>query len=341
MSDDVETERRSGPRSSGPFPWPRTGAFIVWVGIGASFFFAYLAVRKVRWGDVWDALGSSNYWWLVPALAVLATAIAVRAIRWRVLFEKETRPGYAPTLRAMLVGYLFNNILPARAGEVARVLTLHRDVGTSRAEAAGTVVIERLFDVLALLLLLFVTLPWLPQVSWLRAAGIFAIVVVVGVMLAVVLLLRYGERPLQILLRPLALLPFVSVVTLDAVAINLSRGLIGLRRLGVALAAFGWTIASWILIATSTWLLMLGFDLDLSFAAGLLVAIATGLAWIVPSAPGAVGVFEAATVVALSAFAIPESEALSYALVLHAMNFVPFILVGLIVLRVDRLFRRG
>jgi uncharacterized membrane protein YbhN (UPF0104 family) len=87
------------------------------------------------------------------------------------------------------------------------------------------------------------------------------------------------------------------------------------------------------LLALSAWMLMLGFDLGLSPLAGGLVIVAIGLSMILPSSPAAVGVFEAATLVALQAYGIPKSQGLSYALVLHAANFFPYIVAGLVVLR--------
>jgi uncharacterized membrane protein YbhN (UPF0104 family) len=85
-------------------------------------------------------------------------------------------------------------------------------------------------------------------------------------------------------------------------------------------------------MAASFWFLTLGFDLDVPPLAGLLVVIAINLAMILPSSPAAIGVFEAATIVALTAYGISESDALSYALVLHALNFVPYVVVGSLVL---------
>src|SRR5439155_1217410 len=144
---------------------------------------------------------------------------------------------YGPVLSATVLGQFFNNVLPARAGEVARVIALHQSAGTSRAEAIVTVVVERLYDVLALLVMLFVLLPWLPRVAWVHTAALVAI----------------------------------------------------------------------------------------------------GLSMILPSSPAAVGVFEAATLVALHVYGIPKSQGLSYALVLHAANFFPYIIAGLVVLRTHTL----
>ncbi len=306
---------------------------IVWVGLAASGGFGYLTVRDVRWDRVWEALANSNYWWLIPALLLLAAANLLRARRWQALFHPQTRPPYVPTLEAMLVGQFFNNVLPARAGEVARVVSLHRRTATSRAEVVGTVLVERVFDVLALLGLLFVALPWFPSLTWIRTAAWLAIALALGVALVSVLLVRYEDRPLEIVLRPLRYLPFVSLELVGRATANVGRGLIGIRRWRNAAAAGAWTIVSWLAIALSNSVLMRGFHLGLSFSAGLLIAIATGLGMIIPSAPGAVGIFEAATVVGLHAYGVPNSQALSYALVLHAMNLVPYLVAGGVLLR--------
>lgn len=311
---------------------PAAKSGLVWAGLLVSALFTYIAVRDVRFSEVWEALQASNYWWLLPALALLAIAILVRAVRWRFLFARETRPPIAAVMRAMLVGYFFNNILPARAGEAARVVALNQSAGTSRAEATATVVIERTYDVLSLLVLLFVTLPWLPHVTWVHAAAVLAIALTAGLAVAIALLAVYGERPLRVALRPLARLPFLSSERVEAAASNLAHGLAAIRRPRLALAGFLWTTLSWLLLGLSFWLVMLGFDLELSPVAGLLVQIAVGLAMILPSSPAAVGVFEAATLVALGAYGISDSRALSYALVLHVLNFLPYIVVGSLVL---------
>ena len=107
---------------------------------------------------------------------MLLVAQVVRALRWRYLFAAATRPPYGPVFEATLLGQCFNNILPARAGEIARIVALHRTAGTSRAETTSTVVVERLYDVLVLLGLLFVFVPWLPHVAWIHAAAVLAIV---------------------------------------------------------------------------------------------------------------------------------------------------------------------
>ena len=290
------------------------------------------ALKGVHPTRVWHALEHSDGWWILPSLAAFVLANGARALRWRALFAPGRRPGVAVTTNAMLIGYLFNNVLPARAGEAARVVTLGRRADIPVAEVVATVVVERIFDVFALLVIFFVAQPWLPHVSWIRGAAIAAIVLAVAIAAAVVVLTVWGERPLRVLLRPAARLPFVSAERVERAAGELMLGLAGLRRHGVALAALGLTALAWTLSALTAWLALKAFPLHLGFDAGVLVMSAVGLSMVLPAPPAALGVFEAATVLALHAYGISHGRALPYALVLHAINFFPFILAGLGVL---------
>ena len=305
---------------------------LVWIGLAASLGFAYLAVRGVDLDTFWSSLRRSNYWWLIPSFLVLAACIFLRAVRWRLLFTPATRPPLGPVSSALLIGYLFNAVLPARAGEAARIVALNQRAGTSRVEALGTAVTERVFDILALLVLLFVAVPFLPEVSWLRRAAYLGVALALGVVGVVAALLLWGERPVRWALRPVGRLPGVSAARIERAAANLVQGLAGFHRPGQALVAFTLTIASWLVLAVSYWLVLVGFELGPGFGAGLLVVVATNLAMIIPSSPGALGVLEAAVLVSLDPYGIGKSEALSYAIVLHALNLLPIVVIGYAVL---------
>ena len=151
------------------------------------------AVRGVALDDAADALADANLWWLVPSFAVFVAGVLLRGLRWWALFEADQRPPLREVTRALLVGYFFNNILPMRAGEAARVISLHARTKTPRAETVGTVVSERVFDLLALLAILFAAYPWLPELSWLRAAAVFAFVVVAAFAVLVFVLVALGR----------------------------------------------------------------------------------------------------------------------------------------------------
>lgn len=165
--------------------------------------FSYVALSNINLSLAWRALRTSNYWWLAVALVAFALGILARALRWRSLFAHGRRPPFGTVTNAMMVGYLYNNILPARAGEAARVVVLTQRSAAPPVEIVGTVLLERLYDVFAILVIFFATEPWLPHVSWFDPAAIAAIVLALLIAAAAFVLAVYGDRPLRLLLRPL------------------------------------------------------------------------------------------------------------------------------------------
>jgi uncharacterized protein (TIRG00374 family) len=293
-------------------------------------------VRGVDWGEFWGALKTTNYWLVLPALLALAVAVVLRALRWRLLFTPETRPPVREALDALLIGYLFNSILPARAGELARVLTLGSRSGVSRAQVVATVVLERAFDVLVLVALLVAAAPFLPPVDWLTAAVVLGAVAAAGLAVAAVLVRRHGVAAARVLLRPVGWLPGLGGERVEHMARSFVTGLLGITASRVTLVALAVTTVSWLVLACSIWLLLLGAGFDVSFGMALLTLVATNLVLVLPSSPGALGTFEAAVVVALGAYGVERSEALSFALVLHALNLFPYLAAGAIAVRFTR-----
>jgi uncharacterized protein (TIRG00374 family) len=308
----------------------RRRALLTWGGLLVSALFTYLALRNVDLHETWTALKDSNYTWLLPAAAAIAAAIPLRALRWRLLFEEGRRPPLGPLTEAMLIGYFFNAVLPARTGEAARVIVLHQRTGTSRIESLGTAVVERAFDVFVLIGLLVVASPVLPHVTWLRAVEAAGLVLTLAMLASAVALRLFGDRPFRFLLRPVARL--LRVGSADAAAANLNAGLAALRDAKLAGIALVLTAVSWLLIALSNWFMLIGFDFGLGFSAGIVVLVAINLSHLIPSSPGNVGVFESAVKVALAAWSIDPSRALSFALVLHALHLLPFIAIGAVLL---------
>jgi uncharacterized protein (TIRG00374 family) len=295
-------------------------------GFMVTALLCFIAVRDVRLTEVFDGLRRTKLTWLGPTLVVFGISILLRALRWRVLFEPARRPPMGATTRALLVGYLFNNLLPARTGEIARIIQLRNEASVPATEAATTVVLERILDVVSLVALLFAALPWLPRLTWITGAAVLGGIVTGSLVLIAVALALFGERPIRVLLRPLT---FISAQRAELAVRHVERGLVALREPSVGIVALALTIASWLVMGASFWLLMQGFGYGgLGPGAALLVLVTVNMAMVLPSAPAALGVFEGSTVVALHAYGAPGAAALSYALVLHAVNFFPFIAVG-------------
>jgi glycosyltransferase 2 family protein len=306
----------------------RLGLAIKLATIAITVLFTYIALNGIDLKAAWRALQTCDYWWLIPALVAFGLGNIARALRWRSLFAPGRRPPRGATLDATMIGYFYNSILPARAGEAARIVVLTRRSSSPPVEITGTVVLERIYDLVAILIIFFVAEPWLPRVSWFGAAAIVAIVLAFAIAAAAAVLAIYGERPLRRLLRPLSRFSWFSEDRLERAAAEFAHGLSGLHNWRVAFEALVWTVVAWMFSVLCAYLVMFAFHLNLSFAAAVLVQVAVGLGMILPSPPAAVGVFEGACLIALQADGIPHSSALPYALVLHLMNFVPFVLVG-------------
>ena len=320
----------SQARGKGRRPGRRAIAFGATILLAATF--TYLAVRGVHWHSAWLALKSCDAWWLVPAMAAFVAQTLMRAMRWRSLFAPGRRPGRRPILAATMIGYLFNNILPARAGEAARVVALTQRSASPAAEIVGTVVVERAYDVLSILIIFFCASPWLPHESWFGTAAILAGVAAVALGAVIWVLAVHGDRPLRWSYGRSDACRGSPSSASSARLPRSPEGLSGLREHRVALEALLWSLAAWMTSALWAWFVLLAFEPSRGFGAGVLVTVVIGLSMIIPSPPAAVGVFEAAGVLALHAFHISQSAALPYALVLHVSNFVPLVLVGAITL---------
>jgi glycosyltransferase 2 family protein len=303
-------------------------------GLAVSIVLTYLAFRDVDFDAFVDALREGDPVWYVASLVVLAAAYAVRVLRWWVLFAPNARPRLGPLLRALFVGDFLTSLMPVlRVGELARVVILHRETQTSRAVAFGTVVTERLQDLLTLLVLLIVAVPFAPPVSWLRGAAVLLAVLVLGLVVMLVVLGRFGSRPLQFALRPLRRLPGFSEMRTELAAEGLVSGLAGLRNVRLALVSFALTVLYWLGFALSFAFALRGVGIEFALDAGILVTVATAFSLLLPSLPASVGIFEAATLVALRPYGVADAQALSGAVVIHVLSFVPFLLIGPLAIR--------
>jgi uncharacterized protein (TIRG00374 family) len=310
----------------------RARRWLPWAGVVVSLLFAYVAVRDVDFQLFGRVLARGDHWLLAPAIAVLAFGIYLRVIRWQILFTQTPRPPTGALASSLLIGYLFNAILPARAGEVARVLVLHEQAGTSRAQGLATVVSERVLDVLVLLGLLLAVAPSASHQSWLTWTTTAAGAAIVLIAATLIFLAFWGRRLVQVALRPLSVLPNVSRGRTDRAAANVVEGLAVFRRPDIALRAIALTAVSWLVIACSFRLCMMAVGLGTGMAAAILVVVAVNLAVVVPSGPAGLGVFEAAAVLALAPFGVDRSQALAYAVIVHAINVLPVIAVGYVAL---------
>jgi glycosyltransferase 2 family protein len=272
--------------------------------------------------------------WTFLALSVALNFVSLwmRAVRWYYLFPPETNPSHL--FRALLIGYMGNNLLPLRAGELVRVY-----VATRRGQRFGTtfatVVVERVLDGLAVglivaALLVVVSVP--TNLRW--SIIVFLVLDLAGLLVLVTIATMPGvcRVLIEMLFRRVAWVERRLIRLLDVMIEGL-RGLRAARHIGPIVA---YSVGIWLSLALSVWTALHAAHLDLPLVAAWTLLAFLGLGVSLPSSPGFVGVIQAATVLALTLFAVPRTEALSFSLLMHASQFFPITIVGLLYLLVEQ-----
>jgi glycosyltransferase 2 family protein len=301
--------------------------------IGISLFFLALALQGINLQALGAALQQANYIWLLPAIAVTLGILVVKGIRWQLLFLPDHRLAFAPAFTALCAGYLASNVLPARLGEVVRVVLLVSEEPVGVVRTASTIVVERLLDVLSVMIILVLLLPFvtLPP-AMTRAAQSLGILSLVGAG-ALLLLSFWKERVLcwtRLVLQHIRILDRPAVY--QALG-HLIDGFAALRgRLGLALIAL--SLLSWFGSVAVAWCVSQAFAMTVPVTAMAFAVVVVALGMVIPSSPGYIGVFHYLATFALAPFGVPKDVALSFALVWHALNYIELSVVGLVALAI-------
>src|SRR5688572_3307821 len=136
-----------------------------WLGVLISVFFVWISLNGLKLGEFWDAVTHANYWWILPGIAVYFVAVWVRAWRWHYLLKPIKEISTSTMFPVVAIGYMGNNIYPARAGEVLRAVVLKRREGVPVSASLATIVVERIFDGVVMLSFVFLNLPELAKLT--------------------------------------------------------------------------------------------------------------------------------------------------------------------------------
>ena len=279
-----------------------------------------------------------------PGLLLLSVLLAtatfpLRTIRWRLILRDAEGRGFPwmPLWHATAIGFMANNLLPARAGEVARAYVAQRQLPVRFTTALGSVGVERVFDALMMLALMAVAIvaPSFPANTVVQGRSLSglasAAALLFGAILVVALLVVHRPAPWLALLGRVThrFLPARVADRLTHWAEGIVDGLAVLKSPARFAGVVAWSIVVWVVNAAAFAVCFRAFGLDVPLEAALLLQGIIGFGVAVPSTPGFVGVFEAATRVTLAVYAVDPSRAVSYALTYHLTTFIPITLLGL------------
>ena len=307
------------------------------IGIGLSLLLLAWALRDVSPGEVWRELRGADLVLLTASVLVNLASLAIRAVRWGLLLH-PVAPSvpFRARFASVVIGFAANNVLPARVGEFARALTLSRVAPVTVGAAFATLVVERIFDAMILVAMLFgvMAMADFPTVGDIggvspRAAGI-TVAALMGAAGAVLLAMVVVPRPFVRVAETMAgPLPRWAGRPLLAALHSFLAGLAVLRSaklfaLSAGLAGFQWWFTAWSYL--------LGFRAfgitEVPFAGAVFLQALIALAVAVPSSPGFFGPFEAATKLGLGLWAVSPEKAVSFAVGIHLGGFIPVTLMG-------------
>ncbi|MEW6568833.1 MAG: lysylphosphatidylglycerol synthase transmembrane domain-containing protein [Chloroflexota bacterium] len=307
-----------------------------WLGLGVSAVFVWLALRGLRLADVWTAVRHASYWWLLPGVAAYFLGVWARAWRWHYLLRPLKRIPTRTMFPIVAIGYMGNNVYPARAGELLRAYVLRRRQVVPISASLATIIVERAFDGLVMLAFVFLNLPELARLTAdsgfvgdirtlaLWGAGLFLGAVMVFLLLAAFpppaarLVAWFSQR-----LAPVRFRPAIASLTERFLA-----GLASLRTPGDVLMVLVTSIVIWLFETGKYWFLMHAFPFEVTFFALMLMNGIVNLATTIPSAPGYIGTFDAPGIAVLVAYGVPAETAAAYTLVLHGALWLPITLLG-------------
>lgn len=308
------------------------------VGFALSAFLIWFTLRGTDPMEVWRAIRGADFLLLGASVAVATAGFFWRALRWKVLLhpvvpDTRLRDRWA----AVNIGFMANNLLPARIGEFARVYSFARlDPRVSMSAALGSLVMERLLDglVLAAFLVTTVMMPSFPEVTLdPRLSGLLqsAVALLGGLVAVLVLLLAFPARVVRLGER------IARRVLPEGTARRVAQGLesflqaLSVARDPVLLAkALAWSVFFWFWHGLSFWLGMLAFDIDAGMVAAFFTEAVVGFGVALPAAPGFFGTFHASVAFALdTVYRVGEIPTLAFAYGYHLGGFIPVTLIGL------------
>jgi hypothetical protein len=279
---------------------------------------------------VWFYIRSGNYWWLIPSVAIYFFGVWARTWRWHYMLRPIKSIPLGELFPVVCIGYMGNNIYPARIGELLRAYVLKRKEEVAIGASLATILVERIFDGVTMLLFVFIGLPLVPFIpgDWRQFVIVFSLLFFGA--LAVFFVLAASPKYARLVYNWVIdhLLPGRIREPVRGFADRFMEGLSFLRSGRDVAMIFVTSLVVWLAETGKYWFVMQAFDFEVSFFVLMLMNGVVNLFTTIPSAPGYVGTFDEPGIEVLKAFGVNENIAGAYTLVLHAALWLPITLLG-------------
>jgi len=311
---------------------PRLPAGRLWLGLGGTALFLGLFFWRTDLSELVDALAQANYWWVVPAVAIWFVSAILRSLRWHYLLRRLASLSTATLYPIVIIGYMANNLLPLRTGELVRAYILGERHKVSKMSTLGTIAVERVFDGVVLVAFLVLAGAILGLSSELRVLAVGMALAFAALLALFVYVASSPERAGRWTERLVGLLPRALRQRAQGLVDSFLTGLQCLQSPYLVSLVLATSLGAWLLEALMYYLVGLSFDIGEGFAAYLMVAAAANLAITLPSTSGGIGPFELLAKETLTFLGVGSAVAGAYAVALHGLLLLPVIVAGLVFL---------
>jgi uncharacterized protein (TIRG00374 family) len=288
-------------------------------GVLISLIALYMVFRLASWQDIGQAFQSIKLVYLIPGTLLVLLWLALRGLGLRALLVNQT--GFWPSFRAINIGYLLNNLFPLRAGEFGRAIILGKSSQLGTAHVLSAIVIERAFDLAFAACLLLSTLPLALGMDWAKPIAITTLLVILSGFVVLFLVARNQEMVQRWANRFGERYGWVKRYILPQVQ-SLMNGLGVLTQPKQFLVSLAFNGLSWLVGVGLYYVMLFSIRSAVPFWWGIFADSILAMGIALPSAPAALGVFEASLVAGLGLLDVPYSDALAYAILMHFLQFV-------------------
>ncbi len=298
-------------------------------GILISVVLVYLSVRGINFNDVWSDLKKIQLTYVILFLLLVILMQYLRSYRWGVILQPMEKIDQLSLFSVTSVGFLAIAAIPARIGELARPYLISKRSSIKMSSALGTIIVERILDSFTVLSIAVIVLLKTDLPSWMIQSSILFFLIAMALFCFVLFLILRREKAMKFINIILDKLPGKFANKIDEILHHFINGLQIVTNVQLLLYLFGLSVMIWLLDVLTIYVLLLSFGFSLPVMASFVVMIILIVGIAIPTAPGFIGNWHFACILALSFYGLSKPDALSFAVVYHFLSMVVLVVFGI------------
>lgn len=299
------------------------------LGVGITVFFLWYALRGISLGELVVEMKKADYWTLPFLLLSIVLFFMIKAWRWKILLSPLKKLTAYEVTPAMMIGFMGNNILPMHLGEIIRVLVLGKQFGLGRSAVFSTVVLERVMDVLAILVCLIIGILLLPALPlWVQKSGWGMAIVLLVLLAFIAIYVKWTQRFIDFFEKHFTFLPDGIYKNVSKMIESGAQGLYSLKDPKLLLGNIVASILHWMMLSITVYLSLVSFHIKVPFAATFIVNAVSAIGVTIPASPGFFGIIQTCFRESLALFGVNETLAVAASMYYHLTTYISVTVVG-------------